>query len=106
MWASWCGPCCREVPHLQALEKEFEGSDIVFVSVSTDADTDAWKAKLKELDMHGNQLHDRDGKLSQILNVGGIPFFVVYDKEGKLHTYGALRPSMGEPLKTFLKELK
>ena len=56
--------------------------------------------------MHGNQLHDRDGKLSQILNVGGIPFFVVYDKEGKLHTYGALRPSMGEPLKTFLKELK
>ena len=106
MWASWCGPCCREVPHLQALEKEFEGGDVVFVSVSTDADTDAWKAKLKELDMHGNQLHDRDGKLSQILNVGGIPFFVVYDKEGKLHTYGALRPSMGEPLKTFLKELK
>ena len=106
MWASWCGPCCREVPHLQALEKEFEGSDVVFVSVSTDADADSWRAKLKELNMHGNQLHDRDGKLSQILNVGGIPFFVVYDKEGKLHTYGALRPSMGEPLKTFLKELK
>ena len=106
MWASWCGPCCREVPHLQALEKEFEGGNIVFVSISTDADPDSWKAKLKELDMHGNQLHDRDGKLSQILNVGGIPFFVVYDKEGKLHTYGALRPSMGEPLKTFLKELK
>ena len=106
MWASWCGPCCREVPHLQALEKEFEGGNIVFVSISTDADPDSWKAKLKELDMHGNQLHDRDGKLSQILNVGGIPFFVVYDKEGKLHTYGAMRPSMGEPLKTFLKELK
>ena len=106
MWASWCGPCCREVPHLQALEKEFEGGDVVFVSISTDADSDAWKAKLKELNMHGNQLHDRDGKLSQILNVGGIPFFVVYDKDGKLHTYGALRPSMGEPLKTFLKELK
>ena len=106
MWASWCGPCCREVPHLQALEKDFEGSDVVFVSISTDADADSWKAKLKELNMHGNQLHDRDGKLSQILNVGGIPFFVVYDKEGKLHTYGALRPSMGESLKTFLKELK
>ena len=106
MWASWCGPCCREVPHLQALEKEFEGGNVVFVSISTDADADSWKAKLKELDMHGNQLHDRDGRLSQILNVSGIPFFVVYDKEGKLHTYGALRPSMGEPLKTFLKGLE
>ena len=106
MWASWCGPCCREVPHLQALEKEFEGGEVVFVSISTDADAESWKAKLKELDMHGNQLHDRDGKLSQILNVGGIPFFVIYDKEGKSHTYGAQRPSTGEPLKTFLKELK
>ena len=106
MWASWCGPCCREVPHLQALEKEFEGGNVVFVSVSTDVDADSWRAKLKELDMHGNQLHDRVGNLSQILNVGGIPFFVVYDKEGKLHTYGALRPSMGEPLKKFLKELE
>ena len=106
MWASWCGPCCREVPFLQALEAEFEGGDVVFVSISTDADETAWKAKLKELDMHGNQLHDRDGNLSKILNVGGIPFFVVYDKEGKLHTYGALRPSMGETLKKFLSELK
>ena len=55
--------------------------------------------------MHGNQLHDRDGKLSQILNVGGIPFFVVYDKEGKLHTYGALRPSSGFHLKQYLRDL-
>lgn len=106
MWASWCGPCCREVPYLQALEKEFEGGEIVFVSISTDADESAWKARLNELGMHGNQLHDRDGNLGKILNVGGIPFFVVYDKDGKLHTYGALRPSMGEPLKEFLRGLK
>ena len=106
LWASWCGPCCREVPHLQALEKEMEGGNVVFVSVSTDADESAWKAKLQELNMHGNQLYDRDGKLSKILNVGGIPFFVIYDKDGKMHTYGAQRPSTGEPLKQFLLELK
>lgn len=106
LWASWCGPCCKEVPYLQALEKEFEDGDVVFVSISTDVDTDSWKAKMKELDMHGNQLHDRDGNLSKVLNVGGIPFFVIYDKEGRLHTYGAQRPSTGEPLKQFLRELK
>ncbi|MBR5594272.1 MAG: TlpA family protein disulfide reductase [Bacteroidaceae bacterium] len=106
LWASWCGPCCREVPYLQALEKELEGGNVVFVSISTDADSDSWKAKLKELNMHGNQLHDRDGSLGKALNVGGIPFFVIYDKEGKLHTYGAQRPSTGEPLKQFLRGLK
>ena len=106
LWASWCGPCCREIPHLQTLEKELEGSDVVCVSVSTDTDEDAWKAKLVEADMHGNQLRDRDGSLSTALNVGGIPFFVIYDKEGKLHTYGAQRPSSGNVIKQFLLDLK
>lgn len=106
LWASWCGPCCKEIPHLQALEKELEGSDVVCVSISTDTDEDAWKAKLVEANMHGNQLRDRDGSLGTALNVGGIPFFVVYDKEGKLHTYGAQRPSSGEAIKQFLLNLK
>lgn len=106
LWASWCGPCGREIPYLQALEKELEGSDVVCVSISTDTDEDAWKAKLVEANMHGNQLRDRDGSLGTALNVGGIPFFVVYDKDGKLHTYGAQRPSSGEAIKQFLLDLK
>ena len=106
LWASWCMPCCKEVPHLQALEKELAGGDVVFLSISTDTDVDAWKTKVQELGMHGYQLMDRDNKISEVLNVGGIPFFLVYDKEGKLHTYGAMRPSTGEPLKQFLKNLK
>ena len=106
LWASWCAPCCKEVPYLQALEKEFEDGDVVFVSISTDSDTEAWKEKMTELGMHGNQLLDRDGELCNMLNVGGIPFFLIYDKEGKLHTYGAMRPSSGGLLKQFLIDLK
>lgn len=106
MWASWCGPCCREVPYLQELEKTLENKDVVFVSISTDADTASWKNKMAELGMHGNQLHDRNNTLGTALNVRGIPFFVIYDKEGKLHTYGAMRPSTGELLKKFLEELR
>ena len=105
VWASWCAPCCKEVPYLQALEKEMEGGDVVFVSVSTDTDVEAWKAKMVALNMHGNQLLDRDNELCKRLNVGGIPFFVIYDKEGKLHTYGAMRPSTGNSLKQFLQNL-
>ena len=105
LWASWCAPCCKEVPYLQALEKELEDGDVVFVSISTDSDTEAWKAKMTELDMHGNQLYDRDGTLCGMLNVSSIPFFVIYDKEGKLHTYGALRPSSGYHLRQYLQDL-
>lgn len=105
LWASWCSPCCREVPYLQALEKELKGSDVVFVSISTDTDVEAWKNRMAELKMHGNQFIDRDNELCNMLNVGGIPFFVIYDKEGKLHTYGAMRPSTGSLLKQYLLDL-
>jgi len=105
MWASWCGPCCREVPFLQELEASLQNEDVVFVSISIDSDPLAWKHKMVELSMHGNQLYDRDAKLGTALNVRGIPFFLLYDKEGRLHTYGAPRPSSGEELRTLLEGL-
>lgn len=106
LWASWCGPCCKEVPYLQALEKELKNDDnIVFVSISTDSGEQPWRDKMSQLDMHGNQWLNTDGKLCDRLNVSGIPHFLIYDREGKLHTYDAPRPSSGSALKAILQKL-
>lgn len=106
VWASWCGPCCKEVPFLKAMETELENDNVVFLSISVDKDGEAWKSKMKELDMHGNQLFDKDNSLCKALNVMGIPFFAIYDKEGRLHTYNAPRPSKSVQLKKVLENLK
>lgn len=98
LWASWCGPCCKEVPSLQALEKEMEGSNVTFVSISCDSSTEPWHKKMEQLGMHGNQLIDSDGELNRKLNVRGIPHFLIYDPEGNLHTYNAPRPSSSQIL--------
>ena len=105
MWASWCGPCCKEVPHLKKLESELNNDNVVFVSVSSDKDEQAWRNKMSELKMHGYQFLDKDNTLGDALNVKGIPFFVIYDKDGNLHTYGALRPSTGTRLRSVLEGL-
>ena len=105
MWASWCIPCRKEIPHLQKLEKELQNKDVVFVSISIDKEEKAWKEKLSYHNMHGNQFIDKDNGLGQALNVRGIPFFVIYDKEGLLYMYGAPRPSTGTPLKEMLEQL-
>ncbi len=104
LWASWCGPCCKEVPHLQALEKELQNDGVVFVSISIDAKEEPWKKKMEALQMRGNQWHDPKGLLGQALNVQGIPFFVIYDREGRLLQYNAPRPSHPS-LKTMLEGL-
>lgn len=106
LWASWCGPCLGEIPHLQKLEKELQNDDVVFVSISIDADKEAWLARLELSNMHGYQLLDAKGKIGEALNIHGIPSFLIYDKEGKLYIYKAMRPSVGAPLKELLESLK
>lgn len=106
LWASWCGPCVGEVPHMQKLEKEFEGSDdVTFVSISVDNSEDAWLKKMDQLNMHGNQLRDASGQLCNRLNVKGIPHFLLYDRDGNLLVYKTTRPSHKDTL-PMLKSLK
>jgi len=93
LWASWCVPCIREIPHLQALEKELAGRDVVFVSISLDEKAGSWLTKMKALNMRGNQLLNSDNTLAEALNVRGIPRFLIYDKQGKLYSTDAPRPS-------------
>lgn len=105
LWASWCVPCQKEIPHLQKLEQEMSGKNIKFLSISIDRKAVDWKKKLQQLDLHGLQWHDEGGQLANALNVKGIPFFLIYDKDGKLYRYNAPRPSSGEKLKTLLNDL-
>lgn len=96
LWASWCGPCVREIPYLKKLEKVVDSSKVVFVSISTDSDVQAWKRAMEKHAVEGIQLIDASGNLCDKLNVAGIPHFLLYDPEGNLHTFNAPKPSSVE----------
>lgn len=105
VWASWCGPCIKQIPYLQKMEEELQNENVVFLSVSVDAKQDPWLKKMEALNLHGNQLWDSNSQLCNSLNISGIPFFLIYDAEGNLHMYDAPRPSQGEGLKLMLESL-
>ena len=104
-WASWCGPCNREIPFLKDLEKTLNNDNVVFVGISIDEDAEAWKGALKRNELSENQFLGNN-KLSEMLSIQSIPRYVIYDKEGKLLDANAPRPSSGDEIRSILKNLK
>lgn len=69
-WATWCGPCNAELPHLQKIAKEFAGQPLVMISVSWDADEAKWKDFITRNEMTWVQYRDTDHKLSNAFGIG------------------------------------
>ncbi|GAA4232385.1 hypothetical protein GCM10022291_07110 [Postechiella marina] len=98
VWATWCGPCIREIPALKKIEKQFHGKNIEFVSISIDKkkDYDKWKKMIVDKDLGGIQLlADNDWKSSFVQDYGieGIPRFILIDPNGNIVSANAPRPS-------------
>lgn len=99
IWASWCGPCKVEIPHLETLQEKFRGKKVAFVSVSIDRDRNKWEKMLADKNLKGIQLiADQAGnsKICRDYKVQGIPRFLLIDQAGKIVSAHADRPSSGK----------
>jgi thiol-disulfide isomerase/thioredoxin len=83
-WATWCGPCNEELPHMKKIAKEFAGEPLVIISVSWDSDAEKWKAFLEKNEMTWVQYRDADHKLSEAFGVEAIPHYFTIDSDGVL----------------------
>ncbi len=99
VWATWCGPCLREVPYLEALVKEMKNrNDVIIMSVSIDEMSQTWKNMVQSKNMKGNQYHVQgawQSDLNQQYKISGIPRFILIDKKGNIADANAPRPSSG-----------
>ncbi len=92
VWATWCGPCCEEIPYMEKLAKHFRNDPrIEIVSISVDANRKAWEAKLKKDKPEWKQFLQKG--FCGLYNINGIPRFMLFDKQGKIITMNAPRPS-------------
>lgn len=98
VWATWCGPCLAEIPHLKKVEADYHDKNIVFVSISIDAkkDHEKWKNMVDQKQLGGVQLfadNDWNSKFVTDYGIQGIPRFILIDPNGNVVESDASRPS-------------
>lgn len=94
VWATWCGPCCKEIPYLEQLIEKYMHEDICFVSISVDKNQKAWRDMVIKRGMKGIQLNVGDNKeFEKNYMITLIPRFILLDKQGNIINAKMSRPS-------------
>lgn len=108
-WATWCGPCVAEIPHVEKLAEHFKNDPrIEMVSISLDSNQKAWLNKLSHDKPQWRQFIIPDNFNSTFAteyNVQAIPRFMMFDKDGCIININAPRPSAENIVEWIEKEI-
>lgn len=105
-WASWCGPCRREMPNVVAAYKEFNKKGFGIVGVSLDNDAEAWKKAIKDMGMTWDHMSDVKGwqcEGAALYGVNSIPATVLVAQDGTIVERNLRGEAIAEKLKELLK---
>ena len=84
LWATWCGPCRREMPSIQALHDSLgaRGLKVVAVSVDDPGAEEAIRDFAREYGLTFEILHNPSGDIQRAYQTSGLPETFVIDREG------------------------
>lgn len=80
-YASWCTPCRREIPAFIEVRNEFDKNSLKMIALNLDDSPEIMKSFNKKMNINYDTFHD-SGELAQFYMVQGIPFTIIYGKDG------------------------
>ena len=83
-WASWCGPCRKEMPEIQQLADKMKGEKFQIVMVNTAEDEDTVFEFLASIKVDINSLLDIDGQVTETWKPRGLPTSFLINPEGQV----------------------
>jgi len=83
-WASWCAPCRRSIPWLNAMQAKYSDRGLVVIGVNVDKERRDAEKFLTETPAHFQILFDSQGQLPAKYGVAAMPSSFVFDRNGTL----------------------
>jgi peroxiredoxin len=103
-WATWCGPCKRELPLLQEAYAGWKEKGIVFLTISTDKETEKVAPFISDNKYNFPVLYNAG--TAKDYDVAGIPILFVIDQQGRVrYQHLGYRPDVVDILNLQIAEL-
>jgi peroxiredoxin len=83
-WATWCGPCRIEMPHLNRLYQKYQSSGFQLLGVNIDDDPGQAASLATKLGLRFPVLLDTDKKVSKLYDLSTMPSTVLVDRNGRV----------------------
>lgn len=108
-WATWCGPCRQEMPHLNRLYDKYRASGFTLLGVNIDDDTRKAGDVATKLGLKFPVLLDTDKHVSRLYDMGSMPATVLIDRDGRVRFLhrgyrDGMEQSYEEQIRALLKE--
>ncbi len=108
-WATWCGPCRQEMPHLSRLYDRYRSAGFVLLGVNIDDDPRAAADLAAKLGVQFPVLLDTDKRVSRAYDMSAMPATLLIDRDGHVrHIHRGYRDGVErtyeEQLRSLLKE--
>ena len=105
-WASWCGPCRREMPHVKAAYEKYKDKGFDVVGLSFDQDKEAWTGAIQSLALPWHHLSDLMGwkcVAGEVYGINSIPATLLVGPDGKIVANNLRGDALEKKLEELLK---
>ncbi len=84
-WATWCGPCRKELPVLNAIQKQAGADRVQVIAINLEEPRKQFRRAMKAYkEFEITFVHDKQGIVARQYGVKGIPFMVIIDVDGRI----------------------
>ena len=83
-WATWCGPCAEEIPHLNKLHESLDTYDFELLGINLDEDQSKAMHLANKLNVNFPVLFDEEKDVSKSFSIDAMPTTILIDRSGKI----------------------
>jgi thiol-disulfide isomerase/thioredoxin len=83
-WATWCGPCRKEMPLLEQIHRKYAPLGLVMVGINVEEDGRLFDTFLKDVPVSFPILLDPKNGVSKLYDVAAMPSTVIIDRKGNI----------------------